>query len=110
MRHHRPERISDLIIEELNKIILKELEFPEAIVTITDVTVTKKLDYAIVKFSALPSKKAEEILKILEKMQPHLQYLLIRRLNIRPVPRLLFKIDRGLEKAAGVEKKLMEEN
>ena len=109
MRRHRPERISDLIIEELNKIILKELEFPGALVTITDAAVTAKLDYAVIKFSVLPSKKSEEVLKILEKLRPHLQYLLIRKLNIRPVPKISFKIDYGLEKAAGVEKALLED-
>ena len=109
MRHHRPERISDLIIEELNKIILKELEFPGALVTITDAAVTPKLDYAIIKFSVLPSEKSQEVLKILEKMQPHMQYLLIRKLNTRPVPKISFKIDLGLEKAAKVEKALLED-
>ncbi len=73
---HRPERVSDLIIEELNKIILKEIEIPDALITITDVEVVKDLSRAVVKISVLPSEKAEEAVKILERRSRHFQFLL----------------------------------
>lgn len=110
MKFHRPERVSDLIIEELNKIILREIEVPSVLITITDAEVIKDLSRAVVKFSVYPSEKSEEILKILEKKRNHFQYLLLRKMNIKPMPQISFKIDLGPEKAAIVEKKLLEEN
>lgn len=106
---HRPERVSDLIIEELSNLILREIEVPDVLITITDVEVLKDLSRAVVKISVLPSEKSELALKILEKNRSHLQYLLLRKMNIKPMPQIVFKIDRGLEKAAVVEKKLLEE-
>lgn len=105
---HRPERVSDLIIEELNNLMLREIEVPDALVTITDVEVLKDLSRAVVKISVLPSEKSDLALKILEKNRSHLQYLLLRKMNIKPMPQIFFKIDRGLEKAAVIEKRLLE--
>ena len=109
MRTFRKERLSDLIIEELNKLINREIEFEGALVTLTDVEVTKDLEQAVVKFSVIPSEKAEKVLDILQKFRSRLQFWLIRKLNIKPVPQLEFEIDRGLDKAADVEKKLLQD-
>lgn len=109
MKYHRPERVSDLIIEELNKIILKEVEVEGTLITITDAEVAKDLSRAVVKFSVYPSEKSLEVLKVLEKKRSHFQYLLLRKMNIRPMPQISFKIDLGPEKAAVVEKRLLEE-
>ena len=105
---HRVERVNNLIQEELSKIIVKELEFP-ALVTITEVETSKDLLRALVRFSVLPSEKSEEIFKILNKNLRHLQYLLIKKINIKPMPQISFEIDRGLEKAAEVEKILLKD-
>ncbi len=104
---HRPERASDLIIEELNKIILKEVEIPDALITITDADVTKDLSQAIIKISVYPSEKTAETMKVLGKRQGYFQHLLLKKINIKPMPRLLFKADAGPENAARVEKSLM---
>ncbi len=109
MRFHRPERVSDLVIEELNKLLLREIEIPDALITITDAEVLKDLSRAVVKISVLPSEKSGEVLKVLEKMRGHLQYLLLRKMNIRPMPQISFKLDLGPEKAAIIEKRLLEE-
>ena len=108
--NHRSERVSSLIQEELNKIISKEVEFFNCLVTITSVNVDNKLDRAVMNFSVIPSKKSEEVFRILEKAAGHLQYLLLKKLSIKPLPRISFKIDYGPEKAAEVEKLLMEED
>lgn len=107
MKYFRKERVSSLIQEELNKIILREIEIPGALITITGVDVSKDLERAIVKFSVYPSDQAEKVLKILEKNRRHLQYLLIKKINIKPMPKISFKIDYGPEKAARVEKVLL---
>ena len=104
----RSERVSKLIREELSKIIIREVEFPDALVTITTVEVDKKLERAKVSVSVIPSSAGDAALAELEKHTGHLQYLLMKKINIKPMPRILFSIDRGLENAAKVEKLLDE--
>ncbi len=106
--NHRSERVSSLIQEELNKIIVREIEFPDCLVTVTSVDVNDKMERAIVNFSVIPSKKSEDVFKVLDKAAGHLQHLLLKKLNIKPLPRLYFKIDHGPEKAAEIEKILIE--
>ena len=109
MRFHRPERVSDLIIEELNKFVSRDLEFPETLITITDVDVSKDLEQAKVKVSVIPSEKADKVFSVLKKSQGHFQHLLLKKLNIKPLPRIEFEIDHGFERAAEVEKKLLDD-
>lgn len=106
--NYRPLRVAKLIKEELGMIIEKELEFPGALFTITEIEVNKKLETARVEFSVFPSSSAEEVLKILEKSAGRLQYLLMKKINIKPMPRIFFEIDRGPENAARVEKIFLE--
>ena len=122
---HRPKQVANLIQEELSKIIEKEIEFPDLLVTLTNVKVDKKMDRAIVGFSVLPmcggcpmasgchgidsSKSFEIALKILNKNRSHLQYLLMKKINIKPMPQISFKIDRGLEESAKIEKLLLDD-
>lgn len=110
MKFYRHQRVSSLIRQELNNLILKNLEFLDTLVTITDVDVSAKLERAEVKISVLPGEQAAAVLKILEKNRGRLQHLLLKRINIRPMPRISFEIDRGLEAAAKVEKYLLEDD
>lgn len=104
---HRPERVGKLIREELSLIILKELEFPGALPTITEVEVDKKLEHAVVRLSVYPSEMAEAALEIAHAAQKRLEHLLFKKLNIKPMPRIEFKLDHGPENAAQVEKILL---
>lgn len=106
---HRFERVASLINEELSKIIVREIEFPGYLATIMNVTVDKKLSQAIISFSILPSEKSEKAFKILEKNRVHLRYLLMKKINVKPMPEIIFKIDKGFEKAAMIEKILLED-
>ncbi len=108
MKYHRQERVANLIQEELGKLIFRNIEFPDYLITITNVEVDNKLSQSIVNFSVLPSKNSNSALKILDKNRNHLQYLLTRKINIKPMPQIVFKIDRGPEKAAEIEKILIE--
>ncbi|KKU15242.1 ribosome-binding factor A [Candidatus Wolfebacteria bacterium RIFCSPLOWO2_01_FULL_45_19] len=104
---HRPQRVSSLIERELSAIIMRELEFENCLVTITGVEVNNKLERAIVKFSVYPSEKLKGVSAILNKSRGRLQFLLGRKINIMPMPRIEFHEDKGLEEAAKVEKALM---
>ena len=104
---HRPERVQKLIREELSKIILKELEFGGALVTITEVEVDKHLAAAHVMLSVLPSGKEAQAISIARKAAGDLQHLLMKKINIKPMPRIQFEIDRGPQHAADIERLLL---
>jgi len=104
----RYQRVESLIREELNKIILRELEFPGALVTVTEVNVQKDLDYANISVSVIPLDKNEEVLKLLGKNRRRLQHFLLEKIHIKPMPEIRFELDTGLEKAAEMEKAFLE--
>ena len=107
--NYRPQRVSSLIQEELGKLLVRDVEFPEGVlVTITGVDVGDKLEYAKVWLSVLPSDAGEAALKIAEKARNELQYRLMKKINIKPMPRIIFELDRGPENAARVEKKILD--
>jgi ribosome-binding factor A len=109
MRFHRKERIESVIERELSRIINKEVEFAAgALVTITGVAVSGDREHAAVRISVLPAEKAAQCVELLTGRQPYLQALLLRRMNIRPMPRIRFEEDKGQLHAAEVEKKLIE--
>lgn len=106
--YQRHQRVESLIREELNKIILRELEFGGALVTVTNVLVQKDLDYAAVSVSVIPTEKTKEVLAVLDKNRGRLQHLLLKKIQIKPMPEIRFQIDGGLEKAAEVERAFLE--
>jgi ribosome-binding factor A len=103
----RTERVSKLIREELAKIIAREIELPGVLATITEVDIARKMEDAKVNLSVIPGEKAETVLKELNKRAGYLQHLLLKKINIKPMPRIAFVIDHGYENAAKVEKDLM---
>jgi ribosome-binding factor A len=46
---------------------------------------------------------------MLNARQPYLQSLMMKKIQIRPTPTISFELDLGSEKAAGVEKALLDE-
>lgn len=121
---YRQERLSSLIQEELSKIILRNIDFSGCLVTLTNVEIDEKLSRAVVNFSVLspcqgcPGRYFEQcaegtpqdsqsVLKILEKNRKGFQYLLAKKIKIKSIPEIIFKIDKGPEKAAEVEKVLL---
>ena len=107
MKFFRAERVGKLMREELAKMIIREVEFG-ALVTITEVEVEKKLEHARVLVSVLPASKEKSVLAALKKEAGHFQHLLLKKINIKPMPRIAFEIDRGLANAAKVEKALLD--
>ncbi|HTY39956.1 MAG TPA: 30S ribosome-binding factor RbfA [Candidatus Paceibacterota bacterium] len=109
MRTHRPLRMGSVIREELAKIFLREMDFRGALVTITEVIVEKSYVWADVMISVLPASRTEAVLDQLTAAHGHLQHLLNKKMNVRPMPQIRFKADRGLENAARIEKDLIDE-
>jgi ribosome-binding factor A len=107
--NYRPLRVGKLIRAELNKIIAREIELDGAFATITDVRISKKLERALVYVSVLPPEKAAKAFDVFKKKQGELQRLLMKKMQIRPFPRIEFVLDHGIEHAAEVEKLLIQE-
>lgn len=104
MRFFRSQRVSKLIREQLAEIFLREVDFDGALATITDVEVDSKLEHAKVIVSVIPSDRMADVMGRLDRQAGQLQHLLLKKINIKPMPRIAFAPDRGYENAAKVEK------
>jgi ribosome-binding factor A len=96
-----------LLREHVSELIIREVDFAGALVTVTDVEIDKKLEHAKVKVSVIPGDRDLAVIRELDKQAPHLQHLLMKKINIKPMPRIAFVVDHGYENAAQVEKRLM---
>ncbi|MCL5006976.1 MAG: 30S ribosome-binding factor RbfA [Patescibacteria group bacterium] len=111
MRTFRPDRVSSVIQKEMGNFFLREMDFPDgSLVTISGVRVSKDLSYAEIGISVFPESKKKEVLGALKKEQGRLQFLLNRKMNIRPMPKIDFVIDESSEKASRIEKILLGED
>jgi ribosome-binding factor A len=108
MRFYRAQRVESLIQDQLGQIIIREVDFDGAFVTIMGVDVDKKMEYAKIRVSVLPAEKTEAAMKELVRNVGYLQHLLLRKINIKPMPRIMFVVDHGPENAAEVEKIFLE--
>ena len=87
----------------------REVEFPlGTLVTISQVEVNPDNTEAKIGVSVIPTEKTEETLFNLKKRQGWLQRLLNHKMNIKPMPRIDFEADYGLDKAAKIDKLLRE--
>ncbi len=109
MKYFRPQRVSQLIREQLASMFVRELEFEGALVTVTDVVVSDDLEHAKIKISIFPTADTEKILRTMQKMRGHYQHELNYKLNIRPMPEINFVADYGPTNAAIVEKNLLDQ-
>ena len=94
--------MASLIRDELSLILLKEFEFP-ALVTIINVNVDSDFKLAKVKIKITPKdlkinlieqKKLEaKILKELNKNKEKIFKILFKKLNLKPMPKIVFEIE-----------------
>jgi len=100
----RIERVNQLIKKELSQIILREVDFPEnVLVTLIHVDTSPNLIETKVFLSIMPEDKAPHVLGILNKRIYILQQVLNKRLKMRPMPRIIFKEEIGVQKAGRVD-------
>ncbi len=90
--------MNSLLTEEVAKILLEEIEFPRGIlVSVTHTEATNDLREAKIFVSVLPLEKHLRILDILVKNIYWIQQILNKRLVMRPMPKIIFKIDSSME-------------
>ncbi len=109
MSQERAQRFNKLIKKELGKIIFNFLDTqPGVLVTITQVLTNPNLFTSDIYISVYPSSQAKEILDKLNSSIYQIQQLLNKKLEVRPVPKIIFKHDKNPEEASEVEKLIAE--
>ena len=90
MSHYRIPKTNELIKEEIGKILLREVVFEGALLTITRVATSSGMSNANIFISVLPENMFEKVLKFLGRETWHIQKLLNRKLRMRPIPKIRF--------------------
>lgn len=101
---HRAARLAETLKEEMAEIIQSELKDPRlGFATVTRVEVSNDLRYAKVLVSVYGSSEdGEATLSVLERAMGFIRSLLGRRLRLRYVPEISFKLDPSIGYGARV--------
>lgn len=87
----RVPKVNQLLKREIGKLILEEVEFPkDTLVTLTRVESSNNLQQARVYISVIPEDRSEEVIDTLKRRIRYIQARINRRLNMRPVPRIIW--------------------
>ena len=102
----RPNRIGEEIKKEVVLLIRNGIKDPrvDSLLSITDVEVTRDLSYATIYISRYGSEQQrQDALDGMKAAAGFIRSELIRRLKLRTVPELIFKLDDSLEYGAKIE-------
>jgi ribosome-binding factor A len=103
----RVERVNSLVAGEVSRLLEREIDLRKVVlVTITRVETSANLIQAKVFVSVLPENKEKEALENLNRRIYDIQQKFNQRVNMRPVPRLIFILDKKTGEAARVEELL----
>ena len=97
----RTHRLNSLLKEVISEVILKDVGHPKvsSLVTVTSVDITKDLSLAKVYISVIgSSQEKEETIKALESAAGYLAVLASKKVVMRHLPSLIFKLDESVDK------------
>lgn len=98
-------KVNELIKQEVAKIMLEDINFPAgALVTVIAAKVSADLRYADIIISVYPSENKEEVLKVLNENIYAMQQVVNKKLSMRPVPKIRFRVDESAENVEKIEK------
>ena len=98
------ERLNNLFLSELSKIIFKEIKNPVIkTVNLTAVEITNDLSFAKVYFTCMDNDK-DKVLEELESAKGFLRNKLAESIEIRHTPELVFKYDSSIEYGMNIER------
>ena len=99
----RIEQVQDVIQKELGSILAREIEFPVgSFPNILRVKVSADLRQATVWLGVVPPAARSQVLETLNANSGEIQKILNKRLTMKFVPRLSFKIDKSIDKVIRV--------
>ena len=106
----RTDRVGDLLRSELASIIQREMRDPRArLATVSGVPVSRDLSHAEVRISVLGDEDSRRSsLEAFRRAGGFLRSMLARRVRLRIVPELSFKLDRGAEHSQRISEILEE--
>jgi len=105
---NRVQRINKVIKEELGKILIRELDLSEVLLTVTRVDTSSNIQESKVYISIMPEDRFDDIFNFISKDIYSIQQELNKRLNMRPVPKIIFIKEEKTKKAARIEELLEE--
>ncbi|MCG2721036.1 MAG: 30S ribosome-binding factor RbfA [Thermodesulfovibrionales bacterium] len=107
--YKRSQRVSDLLREEIADIIMYKLKDPRiGFITVTGVDVTSDLKMATVYVSVLKEEEKKPTLEILQTAKSFVRSELSKRLRMKFIPTVDFKLDSSIEYGDKIDKLLKE--
>jgi ribosome-binding factor A len=107
MAKNRIEKVNSLLEREIGKIIQRDIFFPDGVlVTLTRVDTTSNLIETKIYISAYPESQIDKVLQILKKEVFDIQQKINKKLNMRPIPKIIFAKDQNPQKAGKIEELL----
>lgn len=104
---NRIEKVNSLLLQEIGKIIQRDFEFsPNILVTLTRVDASSNLIEAKVFTSVFPDNQAVIVVCKLNRAIYVIQKKIDKILNMRPIPKIKFVIDKNPRTAGRVEELL----
>lgn len=97
MQQRRLEKINELVHRFVARLLREELDV-DALVTVSSVTTSANGQNSAVSVTVFPFEKSAVVLRELGKNIYQFQQKLNRGLNMRPVPKIRFKINESEEK------------
>lgn len=105
---HRTERVGQVVRQAVGTFLAGEARDPRiGFVTVTGVEVSPDLSHATVRVSVMGTEQERaETLAGLASAAGHVRSQLARRLATRIAPEIVFRLDRGIEHAARIDRVL----
>jgi ribosome-binding factor A len=107
--YKRSQRVSDLLREEIADIIMKKVKDPRlGFVTVTGVEITDDLKIAKAFVSVLKEEERETTLAILNSAKGYIRSEVAKRVRMKSIPSLEFRIDESIAYGDRIDKLLKE--
>ncbi len=105
----RIQKVQEVVRGEVAERVNTAVELPQgAMITVTGVDASPDLAHADVYVSVWPVEQTTPAMEQLRQKVADIQQEINKRLSMRPVPKLVFKQDRGVEQAGRIEERLQE--
>jgi len=107
--YKRSQRVSDLLREEVADIIYYKLKDPRlGFITVTGVDVTDDLKISVVYISVLKDEEKKSTIEILNSAKSFIRSELTKRLRMKFIPSVEFRLDPSIEYGSKIDKLLDE--
>jgi ribosome-binding factor A len=107
--YKRSQRVGDLLREEIADIVIHRLKDPRiGFITITEVDVTDDIKIARVYVSILKDEEKKTTIEILNSAKSFIRSELSKRLRMKFIPSIEFRLDTSIEYGTRIDKLLRE--